>query len=232
VRQRDRHRVDREAVQEVGGAVQRVDDPGELAVLGAMLAAGLLGQDAVAGVGLEQRLDDGLLGRLVDLGDEVVGPLLPTFSTSRSSDARLMIAPAARAALMAMLSMGWSACDMGRAFWAGGGVAGERAARRDNARAMPSILPSRPIGRTHADPTRFVLVHTSHAGNVGAAARAMKVMGFSDLVLVRPRFADVLEPRRGGGDGQRRRRHPGARPRGRHAGRGAGRHAPTPAPPR
>ena len=42
------------------------------------------------------------------------------------------------------------------------------------------------------DPTRFVLVHTSHAGNVGAAARAMKVMGFSDLVLVQPRFDDVL----------------------------------------
>ena len=40
--------------------------------------------------------------------------------------------------------------------------------------------------------TRFVLMHTSHPGNVGAAARAMKVMGFSDLVLVRPRFADVL----------------------------------------
>jgi tRNA/rRNA methyltransferase len=41
-------------------------------------------------------------------------------------------------------------------------------------------------------PTRFVLVQTSHPGNVGATARAMKVMGFSDLVLVRPRFADVL----------------------------------------
>ena len=41
------------------------------------------------------------------------------------------------------------------------------------------------------DPTRFVLMHTSHAGNVGAAARAMKVMGFSDLVLVRPRFPDI-----------------------------------------
>lgn len=41
------------------------------------------------------------------------------------------------------------------------------------------------------DPTRFVLVHTSHAGNVGAAARAMKVMGFGDLVLVQPRHADV-----------------------------------------
>ena len=42
------------------------------------------------------------------------------------------------------------------------------------------------------DPTRFILVQTSHAGNVGATARAMKVMGFTDLVLVRPRFADVL----------------------------------------
>jgi tRNA/rRNA methyltransferase len=41
------------------------------------------------------------------------------------------------------------------------------------------------------DPTRFVLVHTSHAGNVGAAARALKVMGFSDLVLVRPRWPDI-----------------------------------------
>jgi tRNA/rRNA methyltransferase len=42
------------------------------------------------------------------------------------------------------------------------------------------------------DPTRFILLHTSHGGNVGAAARAMKVMGFGDLVLVQPRFADVL----------------------------------------
>jgi len=38
-----------------------------------------------------------------------------------------------------------------------------------------------------ADPTRFVLLGTSHPGNVGAAARAIKVMGFSDLVLVAPR---------------------------------------------
>ncbi|MFT7724309.1 MAG: RNA methyltransferase [Roseateles sp.] len=42
------------------------------------------------------------------------------------------------------------------------------------------------------DSTRFILINTSHAGNVGAAARAMKVMGFGDLVLVAPRFADVL----------------------------------------
>lgn len=44
-----------------------------------------------------------------------------------------------------------------------------------------------------ADPTRFILIGTSHPGNVGAAARAIKVMGFTDLVLVAPRFADVLQ---------------------------------------
>jgi len=40
--------------------------------------------------------------------------------------------------------------------------------------------------------TRFILINTSHAGNVGATARAMKVMGFGDLVLVAPRWANVL----------------------------------------
>lgn len=36
-------------------------------------------------------------------------------------------------------------------------------------------------------PIRFVLVETSHPGNIGAVARAMKNMGLSDLVLVNPR---------------------------------------------
>jgi tRNA/rRNA methyltransferase len=40
--------------------------------------------------------------------------------------------------------------------------------------------------------TRFVLIQPSHAGNVGVAARALKVMGFDDLVLVDPRWPDVL----------------------------------------
>ena len=39
---------------------------------------------------------------------------------------------------------------------------------------------------------RFVLVETSRAGNVGSVARAMKTMGFSDLVLVAPRCNDPL----------------------------------------
>lgn len=38
--------------------------------------------------------------------------------------------------------------------------------------------------------TRFVLVEPSHPGNIGAAARALKTMGFARLEVVAPRFAD------------------------------------------
>lgn len=57
-----------------------------------------------------------------------------------------------------------------------------------------SVLPqTSETSGSQAEPhTRFVLVGTSHPGNVGAAARAMKVMGFADLVLVAPRFEQVL----------------------------------------
>jgi tRNA/rRNA methyltransferase len=43
---------------------------------------------------------------------------------------------------------------------------------------------------THSDPLtniRVVLCETSHPGNIGAAARAMKTMGLSELHLVSPR---------------------------------------------
>ncbi|KCB26594.1 RNA methyltransferase [Bordetella hinzii] len=38
---------------------------------------------------------------------------------------------------------------------------------------------------------RFIMVQPSHPGNVGSAARAIKTMGFSDLVLVDPRLPDM-----------------------------------------
>lgn len=38
---------------------------------------------------------------------------------------------------------------------------------------------------------RFIMVHPSHPGNVGATARAIKTMGFDDLFLVSPRHANV-----------------------------------------
>src|SRR5690606_34785719 len=55
------------------------------------------------------------------------------------------------------------------------------------------------VSTLHAPPPqwlaqiRFVLVGTSHPGNVGAAARAMRVMGLDKLVLVAPRSADIAQ---------------------------------------
>jgi tRNA/rRNA methyltransferase len=40
---------------------------------------------------------------------------------------------------------------------------------------------------------RWVLVETSHPGNVGSAARALKTMGFSDLRLISPKIAGVAQ---------------------------------------
>jgi tRNA/rRNA methyltransferase len=91
---------------------------------------------------------------------------------------------------MAMFSMGWSACDMGGL---GSCVEGDKERRGDNCRVDTPSLPAAPADAPTPDPTRFVLIGTSHPGNVGATARAMKVMGFSDLVLVAPRHADVLQ---------------------------------------
>jgi tRNA/rRNA methyltransferase len=50
----------------------------------------------------------------------------------------------------------------------------------------------RPRHQGRAMTTRFILINPSHAGNVGAAARALKVMGFAELTLVAPRWPNVL----------------------------------------
>jgi len=72
------------------------------------------------------------------------------------------------------------------------GYAG-RGDKPHGAATMASILfPAPAPTATRTVPTRFILLHTSHAGNVGAAARAMKTMGFDDLVLVAPRWPNVL----------------------------------------
>ncbi len=72
-------------------------------------------------------------------------------------------------------------------------VEGGKERRSDNHRVNIPSLPAATSSAPTPDPTRFVLIGTSHPGNVGSTARAMKVMGFTDLVLVAPRFADVLQ---------------------------------------
>lgn len=53
-----------------------------------------------------------------------------------------------------------------------------------------TVKPGSPL-----DNVRIVLVETSHPGNLGAVARAMKVMGLSRLYLVEPRCAIDAEAR-------------------------------------
>ena len=72
--ERDGHRVDRQPVDEVGGAVEGIDDP--LVAAGPGDLASLLGQDAVIGEAVPQEADDQRLGPAVDLGDEVDGARL------------------------------------------------------------------------------------------------------------------------------------------------------------
>ncbi|WP_430708817.1 RNA methyltransferase [Ralstonia edaphi] len=71
------------------------------------------------------------------------------------------------------------------------------------ASGAPRIAPMSAPNTNPADPEtlrqraarcRFVLVETSHPGNVGSTARALKTMGFGEpgsFVLVRPREADA-----------------------------------------
>src|SRR6185312_10744104 len=67
----DRHGESRKAVQEVGGAVERIDDPDRIVV---PAAATLLGKDRMVRIVAADDADDLLLGGTVDLTDEIVTP--------------------------------------------------------------------------------------------------------------------------------------------------------------
>jgi tRNA/rRNA methyltransferase len=53
---------------------------------------------------------------------------------------------------------------------------------------MQKNYPQKPL--TYAQRTAFVMLEPSHAGNIGAAARALRSMGFADLRVVAPRHPD------------------------------------------
>ena len=57
-------------MQEVGGAVERIDDPG-VALVGAFAAAAFLADEAIAGARLAEIIVQHLLGALVGEADEI-----------------------------------------------------------------------------------------------------------------------------------------------------------------
>jgi hypothetical protein len=70
--QSDADAIHGQAVDEVGGAVQRVDDPYKLRVLRTVFGARLLRPNAMAWVGCEQRLNNHFFTSDIDLGHKVV----------------------------------------------------------------------------------------------------------------------------------------------------------------
>jgi hypothetical protein len=73
-RQTDRDCELRDAVQEVGGAIERVDDPG-MALVSTLAVAALLTEEAIARAGLVEVRIEHLLGPLVGEADEIGGAL-------------------------------------------------------------------------------------------------------------------------------------------------------------
>ena len=49
-------------------------------------------------------------------------------------------------------------------------------------------MTTRPTNKTH-----FIMTNPSHPGNVGAAARALKTMGFKHLRLVKPKIDNITQ---------------------------------------
>ena len=72
--QRDRDRKMRNAVQEVGGAVERIDDPA-MGLVGAGMRAAFLAQEAVIRPRLGKLLAHDRFGLAVGGGDEIARPL-------------------------------------------------------------------------------------------------------------------------------------------------------------
>ena len=70
-RKRNRYAILRKAMQKIGRAIERVDDP--LIIRIHFGLAGLLGKNAMLGIGLSEHLDDGGFCSAIYLRNEVVG---------------------------------------------------------------------------------------------------------------------------------------------------------------
>ena len=81
---RDRDGESREAMQEIGGAIERIDDPRELIFAA---AARFLGVDCVLRVAAPDGRDDVRLGLAVDVGDEIIAAFAVDFQGIESRQA-------------------------------------------------------------------------------------------------------------------------------------------------
>lgn len=115
-------------------------------------------------VGPANNLDDLGLGRAIDFGHEIIATFARDLERIEPVEA-------------ADDDVGGSTCG------AHGNI--EKCLHAGKERIGKAARISRVM--THPANIRIVLVETSHPGNIGAVARAMKNMGLSQLVLVRPK---------------------------------------------
>ncbi len=92
--ERDRHREMRNAVQKIGRAVERIDDPA-MGFVGAFVRAAFLAEEAVIGPRLGELFAHDLLGALVGGGDEIARPLQRNLQLLDLAEIALEAAPGA-----------------------------------------------------------------------------------------------------------------------------------------
>src|SRR5699024_2770948 len=176
----DGHAEMRQPAHEIGRAVDRVDDPDRARIA---LGAGLFRANGMLWIGLVDGVDDRRLGALVGLGDVIVFAF--AFNAAGLAAAVILQYDATGTA-------GGGDRDIGQGMHANH-CRWLRRAAAEKAHSVPfaaRVFPADPIVTENSSRIdslarlRIVLVSPQHPGNIGAAARAMKVMGLSDLALV------------------------------------------------
>lgn len=149
-----------ESMEIIGGAVQGINDP---QVIVSRVAAAFFGQDGMIGIGFFNGIDNDLFRSAIYFGNKII----------RLFFLHLNLVHVIEVIEQQLASFAGSAGGNGRY-----GVHGFA----DN----PSRGDNLPLYSTTMKSIRIVLVETSHGGNIGAVARAMKNMCLDDLALVQP----------------------------------------------
>ena len=192
VGQRDGNGVLRVAVQKIGGAVQRIDDP---LVFGGVAGAGagFFGQDGMFRVGFENGLDDGGFRGVVDFGNKIVGFFLFDADDIQIQRSALDQTGGTAGCLDRDVKHGVHEqtfiLTASRHLRYAVTIEQFKERTRQLCRARdPHCTHSmnKPLLPNLLNQFRIVLARPSHPGNVGSAARAMKTMGLTRLYLVEP----------------------------------------------
>ena len=181
--ERNGHAAVRDAAQVVVGTIQRINDP-----RGATFAdlPGLLGEDAMVGIGTADLAYDFSFGESINFAGEIHALLL---DDGKALDAILVAQDD--------VAGGASGAYRNRNGGSGHGRIGN-CKERGRSGFSPGIMPA--TARARGDPVMnivqanvlCVLVRPQHPGNIGAAARALRTMGLTRMSLVAPRrFPDA-----------------------------------------